>query len=67
MPNDNDFLDDIEANEETTEQEVELESRELAYKQALEQVQRNLVARKRIDDLLEKKRLKELLDDSDDW
>jgi hypothetical protein len=67
MANDNDFLDDIEANEETTDQEIELESRELAYKKALEQVQRNLLARKRIDDLMEKKRLKELLDDSDDW
>ncbi|MFT7006909.1 MAG: hypothetical protein ACJAXJ_001417 [Colwellia sp.] len=67
MANDNDFLDDIEANEETTEQEIELESREVAYKQVLEQAQRNLLARKRIDDLMEKKRLKELLDDSDDW
>jgi hypothetical protein len=27
----------------------------------------NSEVRKRIDDLLEKKRLKELLDDSDDW
>ena len=67
MANDNDFLDDIEENEETTEQEVEIESREQAYKQVLEQAQRNLMARKRIDDLMEKKRLKELLDDSDDW
>jgi anaerobic ribonucleoside-triphosphate reductase len=67
MANDNDFLDDIEANEETTEQEVEIESREQAYKQVLEQAQRNLIARKRIDYLMEKKRLKELLDDSDDW
>jgi hypothetical protein len=67
MADDNDFLDDIEANEETTEQEIPLEPREVGYKQVLEQAQRNLLARKRIDDLMEKKRLKELLDDSDDW
>ena len=67
MANDNDFLDDIEENEEKTEQEIEIESREVSYKQVLEQAQRNLLARKRIDDLMEKKRLKELLDDSDDW
>jgi hypothetical protein len=67
MANDNDFLDDIEENAGKTEQEIELESREVAYKQVLEQAQRNLLARKRIDDLMEKKRLKELLDDSDDW
>ena len=70
MANDDNFLDNIEdseENEENTVQEMDIESRELAYKQALEQEQRNLLARKRIDDLLEKKRLKELLDDSDDW
>jgi len=68
---DNDgFLDNIEGSEdieESTAQETDIESRELSNKQALEQAQRNLLARKRIDDLLEKKRLKELLDDSDDW
>lgn len=32
-----------------------------------EQSKRNNIARKRIDDLLEKKRLKELLDDEEDW
>ncbi|MDX2368166.1 MAG: hypothetical protein QNK36_07155 [Colwellia sp.] len=70
MENDDDFLDNIEESdesEETTEQEIDLESREQAYKRELEQAQRNLLARKRIDDLLDKKRLKELLDDSDDW
>ncbi len=73
MANDDDFLDNIEdseeneENEETAEQGIDIESRELANKQALEQAQRNLLARKRIDDLMEKKRLKDLLDDSDDW
>lgn len=70
MENEDDFLDSIEdseENEETVEQGIDIESRELANKQALEQAQRNLLARKRIDDLMEKKRLKELLDDSDDW
>ncbi|MFT5759793.1 MAG: hypothetical protein ACI9LM_004572 [Alteromonadaceae bacterium] len=32
-----------------------------------EQTERNNKARKRIDELKEKKRLKELLDESDDW
>ena len=32
-----------------------------------EQTKRNCLARKRIDELLEKKRLKELLDDEEDW
>lgn len=32
-----------------------------------EKATHNSEVRKRIDDLLEKKRLKELLDDSDDW
>ena len=35
--------------------------------EADEQSKRNFEARKRIDDLLEKKRLKELLDYEDDW
>jgi len=32
-----------------------------------EQAERNNKARKRIDELMEKKRLKYLLDDSEDW
>jgi len=70
MINDDDFLDDIDGNEdnaETTEQQTTIESRELAEKQLLAQAEKNLLARKRIDDLMEKKRLKHLLDDSDDW
>jgi len=39
----------------------------LAEKQIQEQAQKNLLARKRIDELREKKRLKDLLDDSEDW
>lgn len=67
MAIDDEFLDDIEENDETIPQENDIESNELNNKQALEQAQKNLLARKRIDDLMEKKRLKELLDDSDDW
>jgi hypothetical protein len=70
MADNDDFLDNIEGSEDTeesTDQEIDIESREISSKQALEQAQRNILARKRIDDLLEKKRLKELLDDSDDW
>ncbi|PKI14158.1 PA3496 family putative envelope integrity protein [Colwellia sp. 12G3] len=39
----------------------------LAEKQIQEQAQKNLLARKRIDELKEKKYLKDLLDDSEDW
>ena len=39
----------------------------LVEKQLQEQAQKNLLARKRIDDLKEKKYLKDLLDDSKDW
>ena len=70
MADNDDFLDNIEGSEDTEEsndQEIGIESREVSSKQALEQAQRNILARKRIDELLEKKRLKELLDDSDDW
>jgi len=65
---DNDgFLDNIDENNETVEQEADIESLELAEIKAQEQAQKNLLARKRIDELKEKKRLKELLDDEDDW
>lgn len=70
MADDDNFLDDIEdfsEREEAIEQEGNIEPNEVSNKEKLEQVQRNLLARKRIDDLLEKKRLRELLDDSDDW
>jgi len=67
MENDDDFLDDIDENNETLEQNIDIESLELAEKKAEEQAQKNLLARKRIDELKEKQRLKELLDDEDDW
>ncbi|PCH97487.1 MAG: hypothetical protein COB83_01940 [Gammaproteobacteria bacterium] len=67
MADDDTFLDDIDDNNETIEQEADIESLELAEKKAAEQAQKNLLARKRIDELMEKKRLKELLDDEDDW
>jgi hypothetical protein len=44
-----------------------LKGTSLAEKEAQEQAQKNLLARKRIDELREKKRLKDLLDDSEDW
>ncbi len=67
MENDDDFLDSIDEDNETVEQETDIESLELAEKKAEEQAQKNLLARKRIDELKEKKRLKDLLDDEDDW
>ena len=64
MVDDDDFLDDDDNEDE---QDTDYESYNLAEKKAKEQAQKNLIARKRIDELLERKRLKELLDDEDDW
>ncbi|WP_159818280.1 PA3496 family putative envelope integrity protein [Colwellia sp. 20A7] len=62
-----DFLDDINDDDETLNKDIDIESVEFAEKKAAEQAQRNLLARKRIDELMERKRLKELLDDENDW
>lgn len=67
MVNDDDFLDDLDDTDSEGEQYNDIESLELAEKKAEEQAQKNLLARKRIDELMERKRLKELLDDEDDW
>ena len=65
---DNNFPDDInENNAEETVESSPLKGISLAEQQAQEQAQKNLLARKRIDELREKKRLKDLLDDSEDW
>jgi len=55
MVNNDDFSYNIKPREEMTEQTTERQHRELSYKQSLAQVQRNLLARKCIDDLIEKK------------
>jgi len=67
MINDEDFLDDINANDDEIESVRDIEADELSEKETQAQAQKNLLARKRIDELMEKKRLKELLDDEDDW
>ena len=70
MVTDDDFLDDIDEDNDGNEivgQETDIESLELAEIKAREQAQKNLLARKRIDELMEKKRLKALLDDEEDW
>lgn len=67
MVNDDDFLDDIDEDDDTSDQEDDLESLEVAGKNSKEQVQKNLLARKRIDELMEIRRLKELFDDENDW
>lgn len=67
MVNDDDFLDDIDAEDDTEDQEDDLESLEVAGKSSKEQAQKNILARKRIDELMEMRRLKELFDDEDDW
>ena len=55
----NQELDNLNGSEEFNEQDKR-------FKQD-EKDKRNSIARKRIDDLLEQKRLKSLLDDTDDW
>ena len=67
MASNDDFLDDLDDSDDEFEQDTDIESMELAEKKAEEQAQKNLLARRRIDELMEKKRLKELLDDEDDW
>jgi hypothetical protein len=67
MVNDDSFIENINESDDSTERYSDIESRELAEIKAQEQAQKNLLARKRIDELLDKKRLKELLDDEDDW
>jgi hypothetical protein len=67
MVSDDDFLDNFDSEGTDNEQVIDIEANELAEKEALAQAQKNLLARKRIDELMEKKRLKDLLDDEDDW
>lgn len=67
MVDNDEFLDEIDGDDETLKQEEDSDSFELTEKKAEEQAKKNLLARKRIDELLEIKRLKELLDDEDDW
>jgi hypothetical protein len=65
---DDNFPDD--ANESSSDEGTDnnsLKGTSLAEKHAQEQAQKNLLARKRIDELREKKRLKDLLDDREDW
>ena len=65
---DDDFLDGTnENNTDETSENNPPKGSSLAEKQAQEQAQKNLLARKRIDELKEKKYLKDLLDDSEDW
>lgn len=67
MVDDDNFLDSLDESDEDNERYTDIESRELAEIKAQAQAKKNLRARKRIDELMEKKRLKELLDDEDDW
>ncbi|RHW77511.1 PA3496 family putative envelope integrity protein [Colwellia sp. RSH04] len=65
---DDDFAEELYSTQEPSEStDTNIGSSTLANKIAQEQAQKNLLARKRIDELMEKKRLKELLDDSEDW
>jgi hypothetical protein len=65
---DDNFLDGASASNPDEESENNpAKGNSLAEQQIQEQAQKNLLARKRIDELKEKKRLKDLLDDSEDW
>jgi hypothetical protein len=64
---DDGFLDEIDPDNNSISDEKSSGGNSLANKRAQEQAQKNLLARKRIDELKEKKRLKDLLDDSEDW
>ncbi|NQY49416.1 MAG: hypothetical protein HRT50_09965 [Colwellia sp.] len=61
----NNFPDEASSDESV--EKYSLNGISLAEKHAQAQAQKNLLARKRIDELREKKRLKYLLDDSEDW
>ncbi|KGJ90560.1 PA3496 family putative envelope integrity protein [Colwellia psychrerythraea] len=65
--NDNLFEDSSDINSTEHADNMSLKGVSLAEKKAQEQAQKNLLARKRIDELQEKRRLKDLLDDSEDW
>ena len=62
---DDEFLDNLDDNSDELEQDIG--SHEITEKKAEAQAQKKLLARKRIDEFMERKRLKELLDDEDDW
>ncbi len=65
---DDDFPEDLELSTGSLDStDTNIENSTLANKKAQEQAQKNLLARKKIDELMEKKRLRDLLDDSDDW
>ncbi len=55
----NNFIDDIDASNEPADYDKDLATGD--------QANNNSKIHRRIDELLEKKRLKDLLDDTDDW
>jgi len=59
MSDDINSVEDINNNDDSTSYDDDLAKGDKA--------ERNSQVRQRIEDMLEKKRLKELLDDSDDW
>jgi hypothetical protein len=67
MIDDEQFLDDFDADDDTTSKSDDVELAEVAAKKDKELAERNKIARKRIDELKEQKRLKDLLDDEEDW
>lgn len=66
-------IDDNFSDDQTENNAVDLDDdssssgKTLSDKKIQEQAQKNLLARKRIDELKEQKLLKSLLDDTDDW
>lgn len=64
---DDNFPDELTADNDDSSRAEPSNPNSLSEKEAQAQAQKNLLARKRIEELQEKKRLKDLLDDSEDW
>jgi hypothetical protein len=67
MIDDEKFLDSYSSDEAKPSKNSAIEHAEISAQKEKEQAERNKIARKRIDELKEKKRLKDLLDDEEDW
>ncbi|MGB0938299.1 MAG: PA3496 family putative envelope integrity protein [Colwellia sp.] len=61
------FLDSYSSDDIKPTKNTDIEQAEMSAQKEKEQAERNKIARKRIDELKEKKRLKDLLDDEEDW
>jgi hypothetical protein len=67
MTDDEQFLDNFDTDDNKSSRNDDVELAEIAAQKDKELAERNKIARKRIDELKEQKRLKDLLDDEEDW